>query len=42
MAMGDGAIMVTEGIKISNQKIKDFGYKFEFTTAEEALKDLAS
>lgn len=42
MAMGDGAIMVTEGVKISNQKIKDFGYKFEFTTAEEALKDLAS
>jgi len=42
MAMGEGAMMVTEGLKISNQKIKDSGYNFEFTSVEKALKNLAS
>jgi len=41
MAMGEGAIMVTDGVKTSNQKIKDSGYKFEFDSVEVALKDLA-
>jgi NAD dependent epimerase/dehydratase family enzyme len=42
LAMGEGAAMVTEGVKISNQKIKDSGYQFEFDSVENALKDLAS
>ena len=41
LAMGEGSVMVTEGIKISNQKIIDTGYKFEFDSIEKALKDLA-
>jgi hypothetical protein len=40
IAMGEGAAMVTEGVKISNQKIKDSGYKFEFDSLKKALKDL--
>lgn len=42
LAMGEGAMMVTEGLKISNQKIKESGYNFEFTYVEKALKNLAS
>ena len=42
IAMGERAIMVTEGVKISNQKIKDAGFKFEFETAVEALNELAN
>jgi len=42
LAMGEGAAMVTEGVKISNQKIKDSGYQFEFDSVEKALKDLAT
>ena len=42
LAMGEGAAMVTEGVKISNQKIKDSGFQFEFDSVEKALKDLAS
>lgn len=41
LAMGEGAAMVTEGLKISNQKIIDSGYKFEFESLEKTLKDLA-
>lgn len=41
VAMGESAVMVTEGLKISNQKIKDTGFKFKFDTVAEALKDLA-
>jgi hypothetical protein len=41
LAMGEGAVMVTEGVKISNKKIKESGYKFEFDSLEKALKDLA-
>ncbi|MBA2611292.1 MAG: TIGR01777 family protein [Bacteroidetes bacterium] len=40
--MGESAVIITEGVKISNKKIKDSGFKFEFETAEAALKDLAS
>ena len=42
LAMGEGAAMVTEGVKISNQKIKDSGFQFEFDSVEKALKDLAT
>lgn len=40
IAMGEGAIMVTGGVKISNKKIKETGFKFEFETAAEALQSL--
>lgn len=40
LVMGEGSVMVTEGIKISNKKIKDTGFKFEFESAETALKSL--
>ncbi len=40
IAMGEGYVMVTEGIKISNQKIKSTGFEFEFESAETALKSL--
>lgn len=39
--MGEGAVMVTEGLKISNQKIKEAGFKFKFETAQQALSQLA-
>ena len=42
MALGEGAIMVTEGLKISNQKIKESGFKFEFETLYAALYNLAN
>ncbi len=42
LAMGEAAIMVTGGVKISNKKIKETGFKFEFETAKTALEDLAS
>jgi len=40
IAMGEGAIMVAGGVKISNQKIKEAGFKFEFETAKDALRSL--
>ncbi len=42
LAMGEGSIMVTGGVKISNKKIKDSGFKFEFERAQEALRSLAA
>lgn len=42
MAMGEGACMLTEGLKISNRKIKETGFVFEFESASAALKNLAS
>lgn len=41
LVMGESHLMVTEGLKISNQKIKMSGFKFEFETLNAALKDLA-
>lgn len=41
LAMGESAVMVTEGLKISNQKIKLSGYHFQFETLKEALQQLA-
>jgi uncharacterized protein (TIGR01777 family) len=40
IVMGESSVMVTEGTKISNQKIKDSGFKFEFESLETALKSL--
>lgn len=42
IAMGEGAIMVAGGVKISNEKIKEAGFKFEFETAKEALLSLVN
>jgi uncharacterized protein len=42
MAMGESSAMVTEGLKISNEKIKHAGYKFQFPKVEDALIDLAT
>jgi len=41
LAMGEGALMVTEGLKISNAKIKLTGFNFGFEKVNEALKELA-
>lgn len=37
---GELAEMVLEGSRVSNQKIKEAGFKFEFESLEEALEDL--
>ncbi len=42
LVLGESHLMVTEGLKISNQKIKDAGFKFEFEKLSNALKQLAS
>ncbi len=41
LAIGKGYVMITEGLKISNQKIKNTGFTFEFEKLSDALKDLA-
>lgn len=38
--LGERAMMVLKGNKVSNQKIKNAGFKFEFSTLKDALKDL--
>ncbi|MDP1800601.1 MAG: TIGR01777 family oxidoreductase [Bacteroidota bacterium] len=40
IVMGEGSVMVTQGLKISNQKIKDTGFKFKFESVETALQSL--
>ena len=40
LIMGEMAITVTEGLKISNQKIKNAGYVFEYENVKDALNDL--
>ena len=40
LIMGEMAVTVTEGPKISNQKFKNTGYVFEFDNVKEALHDL--
>jgi uncharacterized protein (TIGR01777 family) len=40
IVMGEASIMLTGGLKISNEKIKKTGFKFEFETAKEALQSL--
>lgn len=41
LALGESAAVITEGLKISNRKIKDTGFSFEFDTLQAALKELA-
>lgn len=42
MALGESAAMITEGVKVSNRKIIDAGYKFKFENLSNALRDLAN
>lgn len=42
LVLGESHLMITEGLKISNQKIKDAGFKFEFEKLSDALSALAS
>ena len=39
--MGEGACVVTEGLKISNEKIKKEGFIFKFEKSKDALSDIA-
>lgn len=39
LAMGPGAVMLYNGVKISNAKLKQSGYVFNFENAAEALRD---
>jgi uncharacterized protein len=41
LALGERAIALTSGLKISNEKIKATGFKFEFDNLKEALNDLS-
>lgn len=40
LMLGEMAVMVTGGNRVSNQKIVDSGFQYKFNTLEEALKDL--
>ena len=40
LMLGEMAVMVTGGNRVSNQKIVDSGFQYKFDTLEEALKDL--
>jgi uncharacterized protein (TIGR01777 family) len=42
LVLGESHLMITEGLKISNQKINDTGFKFEFEKLSDALSDLAT
>ena len=42
LALGERAITLTEGLQISNEKIKSQGFKFEFDDLPKALLNLAS
>jgi uncharacterized protein (TIGR01777 family) len=42
LALGESAIAITEGLKISSQKIKEAGFTFEFENLPQALDDLAA
>ncbi|MDX2173581.1 MAG: TIGR01777 family oxidoreductase [Bacteroidota bacterium] len=41
LVLGESHLMITEGLKISNKKIKDTGFKFKFEKLSDALEDLA-
>ena len=40
MGLGESAVMLTEGLKISNGKIKQAGFKFQFETVKDAFDNL--
>lgn len=42
LALGERAVTLTEGLKISNHKIRAAGYEFKFEEIGKALKDLAA
>lgn len=41
LVMGESHLMVTEGLKISNKKIKNTGFEFEFEKLSDALNNLS-
>ena len=41
LIMGEMAMTVTEGLKISNQKIKNAGYVFEYENVKDALNSFS-
>lgn len=42
LAMGEMASIVLDSTRVSNAKIKEWGYQFQFKTVEEAVADLAA
>ena len=40
LIMGERSVMLTKGVRVSNEKIKTLGFEFEFDTAQKALEDL--
>ena len=40
LLFGEMAVIILEGSRIDNQKIKDLGYQFEYSTLEDAVGDL--
>jgi uncharacterized protein len=42
LALGESAAAITEGLRISNQKVKETGFRFQFDSLSNALKDLAN
>ena len=40
LIMGERSVMLTKGVRVSNEKIKMLGFEFEFDTVEKALEDL--
>ena len=40
MVMGEMSTVVTDGSRVSNQKLIDAGFEFEFPKLQEALNDL--
>lgn len=41
IVLGESAVTITEGLKISNKKIKNTGFKFQYEHLEMALKNVA-
>ena len=40
LIMGERSVMLTKGVRVSNEKIKALGFEFEFDTVEKALEDI--
>lgn len=42
MILGEMSEMILKGVKVSNEKIKNSGYQFEYSTIEKAFEDIYS
>lgn len=40
LVMGERSVMLTKGVRVSNEKIKTLGFEFEFDTVKKALENL--